>query len=134
MAAVFCHRLDDELANFARQFSKLFVSSDFARSLGWRMSESAIAPLTLAPCAGMVLSEFGYESPMIPVMQISVPMKYATTYDENSADAVNPKVIARNDDAECGDLPDRSAVRGASIIGCASGHRRERTPSCPTNM
>ena len=39
---------------------------------------------------------------MIPVMDFGAN-EICHNIDENSADAVDPKVIARNDDAECGD-------------------------------
>jgi len=50
----------------------------------------------------MVLSEFGYESPMIPVMEFGAN-EICHNVGENSADAVDPKVIARDNDAECCD-------------------------------
>ena len=50
----------------------------------------------------MVLGEFGYETPMIPVMDFGAN-EICHNVGENSADAVEPKVIASDDDAKCRD-------------------------------
>ena len=80
----------------------------------------------------MVLSEFGYQSPMIPVMDFGAN-EICHSECQNSTDGVDPKVIACDDDAECRDNWIEQKCETHPQFSCYRP-QPECAPSCPADV